>query len=49
MTFPEQTYSVLLGKLLRNPDAPGLGLPQAEGWWGLLFIPGRVPWGKEEV
>ena len=47
MTFPEQTYSVLLGKLLRNPDAPGL--PQAEGWWGLLFIPGRVPWGKEEV
>ena len=47
VTFPEKTYSVLLGKLLRKPDAPGL--QQAEGWWGLLSVPGRVPWGKEEV
>ena len=43
----KKTYSVLLGKLLRKPDAPGL--QQAEGWWGLLSVPGRVPWGKEEV
>ena len=45
VTFPEKTYSVLLGKLLRKPDAPGL--QQAEGWWGLLSVPGRVPWERK--